>query len=95
MRREFTVNGVYLEGEPWISIFHYDNDSFVLYQYVDRDTIDTEVLVHVKDAVSLTEVTSKEVLLPLYQDADEAVFRVRTRVGKWNGYRVNRTELPK
>lgn len=90
MRREMPVNGVYLEGEPWVSIFHYDNDSFVLYEYVDRDTIDTEMLVHVQDAVSLTDVLSGREIKPLYQDGAESVFPVRTRVGKLSGYHINR-----
>ena len=58
MRREFRVNGVYLEGAPMISLFHYDNDSFILYPYLDRETHDTDIFLHVQDAKALTEVVS-------------------------------------
>lgn len=90
MRREFAVNGVYMESEPMISIFHYDNDSFVLYQYADEKTIDTEVLVHVKNAKALTDVVNGREIRPLYVDGDEAIFPLRTRVGKLAGYHIER-----
>ena len=92
MRRECAVNGVYLESEPSISIFHYDNDSFILYQYADVDAIDTEVLVHAKGAIALTDVLTGRQLQPLYTDGTEAVFALRTRVGKLAGYRICRRE---
>ena len=92
MRREFAVNGAYLEGEPMISLFHYDNDSFVLYQYADRDTIDTEVQLHVDGATSLTDVISGREIKPLYTDGTEAVFPLRTRVGQLAGYHINRAK---
>lgn len=90
MRREMTVNGVYLEAEPMISIFHYDNDSFILYQYADEKTIDTEILVHVKGNVTLTDVLSGKEIKPLYQDNGESVFPVRVQVGKLKGMHINR-----
>ena len=90
MRRECRVNGVYLEAEPMISIFHYDNDSFVLYQYADRETIDTEVRVHALNAVSLTDVLTGRELKPLYTDGPEAVFSVPVRVGRLAGFHINR-----
>ncbi len=90
MRREFAVNGVYLSGDPMTSIFMYDNDSFVIYPYVDANTRDSDVLVHVKNAKTLTSLKSNEEISPLYTENDEAVFRIRARVGKFEGYKINR-----
>ena len=90
MRRELSLDGIYLEGDPWISVFHYDNDSFILYHYADRDTIDTEVFVHVRDGAALTNVITGARIEPLYVDQGEAVFPVRVRVGKPEGWRITR-----
>ena len=90
MRREFRVNGVYLEGAPMISLFHYDNDSFILYPYLDRETHDTDIFLHVQDAKALTEVVSDKRIEPLYTEAGEAVFRIHAMVGKFRGYHVER-----
>ena len=90
MRREFRVNGVYLEGAPMISLFHYDNDSFILYPYLDRETHDTDIFLHVQDAKALTEVVSGKRVEPLYTEAGEAVFRIHAVVGKFRGYHVER-----
>ena len=90
MRREFRVNGVYLEGAPMISLFHYDNDSFILYPYLDRETHDTDIFLHVQDAKALTDVVSGKRVEPLYTEAGEAVFRIHAMVGKFRGYHVER-----
>lgn len=90
MRREFRVNGVYLEGAPMISLFHYDNDSFILYPYLDRETHDTDIFLHVQDGKALTEVVSDKRVEPLYTEAGEAVFRIHAVVGKFRGYHVER-----
>ncbi len=90
MRKEMAVNGIYITGDPMISLFAYDNDTFVIYPYVDADTKDSDIFVHIQDAVSITEVMSGRVIEPLYKEKDEAVFCLRATIGKFVGYKVNR-----
>lgn len=90
MRKEMAVNGIYLSGDPMISLFAYDNDTFVIYPYVDANTKDSDIYVHIKDAVSITDVMSNRVIEPLYTEKGEAVFCLRVNVGKFVGYKVNR-----
>ena len=90
MRREMAINGIYLTGDPMISLFAYDNDTFVIYPYVDADTKDSDIYVHIKDAVSITDVMSNRVIEPLYSTKGEAVFCLRATVGKFAGYKINR-----
>lgn len=90
MRKELAVNGLYLEGEPFTSIFHYDNDSFILYRYADRDNIDADVSLHIQNASALVHVTTGKALEPLYREGDEAVFRLRAQVGQPAGYHIIR-----
>lgn len=91
MRKEMAVNSIYLSGDPMISLFAYDNDNFVIYPYVDANTKDSDIYVHIKDAVSITEVMSNRVIEPLYTEKGEAVFCLRANVGKFVGYKVNRS----
>lgn len=90
MREEFQVNGIYLSGNPFISLFAYDNDTFVIYPYVDRDTKDSDILVHIKDAKSIESLDYPHAIPPLYMEKDCAVFALRATVGKFSGYRINR-----
>ena len=90
MRKEFAVNGIFLTGNPMISLFPYDNDTFVIYPYVDADTRDSDIYVHIRDAVSITDVTDGQTMEPLYHEDHEAVFCLRAVVGKFRGYRINR-----
>lgn len=91
MREEFQVNGIYLSGNPMISLFAYDNDTFVLYPYVDRDTKDSDILVHIKNAKSIESVDYPHTIQPLYMEKDYAVFALRATVGKFSGYKINRS----
>ncbi|MBO5347659.1 MAG: hypothetical protein J6A45_05960 [Lachnospiraceae bacterium] len=91
MRKEFAVNGIYLTGNPMISLFAYDNDTFVIYPYVDADTRDSDIYVHIQDAASIVNVESGQVIEPLYFDKEEAVFCLRATVGKFAGYRIQRS----
>ena len=90
IREEFQVNGIYLSSNPMISLFAYDNDTFVLYPYVDRDTKDSDILVHIKDAKSIESMDYPHTIQPLYVEKDYAVFALRATVGKFSGYRINR-----
>lgn len=90
MRKELSVNGVCMDGKGQISLFVYDNDTFVVYPYVgDNNTYDSDIMVYVRDAVSITELGGRE-LLPLYIENGEAVFRLRAQCGKFIGYKINR-----
>ena len=90
MREEFQVNGIYLSGNPMISLFAYDNDTFVIYPYVDRDTKDCDIFIHIKNAKSITSLNANYTIQPLYCEKDYAVFSLRTMVGKFFGYKINR-----
>ncbi len=90
MREEFQVNGIYLSGNPMISLFAYDNDTFVIYPYVDRDTKDSDILVHIKDAKSIESLDYSRPIEPLYYEKEYAIFALRATVGKFSGYKINR-----
>ena len=90
IRREFAVNGIRMDGKGQISIFAYDNDTFVIYPYVDNNTYDSDITVFVKDAVSLSRLDSGKEIMPLYTENGEAAFRLRASVGKFDGYKINR-----
>lgn len=88
MRREVCPD-IYLEAGPMVSLFTYDNDTFVLYPYNDRATHDSDVLVHIKGNVKLTDVLHEREIEPLYHLHGESVFSLRMRVGQWMGYKIN------
>ncbi len=90
MRMEFAVNGIRMEGKGQISIFTYDNDTFVVYPYVDNNTYDSDITVHIKDAKAITGLSDCRETAPIYTENGEAVFRLRTEVGKFTGYRIIR-----
>lgn len=92
IRKEFALNGVYLEGAAMISLFMYDNDSLILYPYVDRETQDTDIYLHVKDAQALVDVIEGTRIAPLYTRDGEAVFELRANVGTFRGYRIIRAQ---
>lgn len=90
MRKEFAVNGIYLEGDPMIGMFVYDNDTFVLYPYVDADTRDSDVFIHIEGAKALAIPGMERTIEPLYTKNGEAVFCLRASVGKFACYKVVR-----
>lgn len=90
MRKEFAVNGIYFDGNPMISLFVYDNDTFVVYPYMDNDTYDSDFLIHIENAKSLVEQGSGRTIEPLYTRNNEAVFCLRTSVGRFASYQVVR-----
>ena len=90
MRKEFAVNGIRFDGRPQVSLFAYDNDTFVIYPYVDNNTCDSDAMVYIKGAKSLTDITNGRELLPLYTENGEAAFRIRAQVGRFVGYRIEK-----
>ena len=90
IREEFPVKGIWLEGPARVSLFVYDNDSFVLYPYVMEDVQRTIVRVHVKDASALYEPVSGRELKPLFEANGEAVFELPAMPGKYTLFSVRR-----
>ncbi|MCR4895462.1 MAG: hypothetical protein K5891_01660 [Lachnospiraceae bacterium] len=90
IRQAFPVKGIWLEGEPRISLFVYDNDTFVMYPYVMEGVQRTEAKVHVKGAKALQSVLWKRDIEPAYMEGDKAVFLLDAMPGKYECYRVIR-----
>ncbi len=94
LRKEFDACGIVLEGDAGIGLFIYDNDTFVVYPYATSNANDADVLIHinghVKDLTALNNRWIKEPVKPLYERNGETVFAIRTRVGKYDGWKINR-----
>ncbi len=88
MRKEFTINGIRLGAKPKISIFIYNNDSFVIYPYVDNDTYDSDIMIYICEAKCITRLSDNKTIDPLYIENGEAVFRLRAQVGKFEAYSI-------
>lgn len=82
MRKEFAVDGTYIKASPMTSIFHYDNDTFVLYAYAGFEPRSRETEVHVRDSAALLDVESGRTLKPRYYREGEAVYCFRLKAGK-------------
>ena len=91
IRQAVPVEGVWLEGPARISLFLYDNDTFVVYPYV-MDGVQREVVrLHVKGARALRVTRSRpQELQPLFVQGDEAVFEVEAMPGKYVLYEIVR-----
>ena len=97
-REQFALNGIWLEGEGGTGLFAYDNDTFVLYTYVTSTANDSLIDVHIKGAKALQKLgngrapipgfDTPDTIKPLYMREDEAVFRLRARVGDFEGYKI-------
>lgn len=91
IRAALPVNGVYLEGEPLISLFHYDNDAFILYPYVDEGTQPSLCRIHIAGQVqSLAMPVEGRELKPLYTTPEETVFELRAVPGQYMLFKVVR-----
>lgn len=92
LRQAFPVRGVWLEGPARISLFVYDNDSFVLYPYVMEGVQRTVVRLHVRGAKALNvpQLKRQPRLEPLYVRGDEAVFEVEAMPGRYLLYQIER-----
>ncbi|MCL2810843.1 MAG: permease [Clostridia bacterium] len=90
LRKECSVNGIYLEGGPEIGLFVYDNDTVLLYPFVGRDAQREEILLHVCGAKALRQAGSDGVIEPLYARGEEVVFALDTRPGVWQVYKIVR-----
>ena len=97
IRQEFPVRGVWLEGNSRISLFVYDNDSFILYPYVMEPSQPGTALIHVEGAKALEVYTGSwadrkqtKRLDPLYTKNGEAVFEVPAMPGTYVLYKIVR-----
>ena len=95
IRREFPAGGVYLECKAGISLFAYDNNTFIIYPYVTSRSQPSTVLVHVPGEAEALEmpvrkhpVTGKTIRInPLYRKNGETVFEARAIPGRYELYR--------
>ena len=90
IRQLFPVGGVWLEGPARVSLFVYDNDSFVVYPYVMEGTQRQVVRVHAQGAAALTVPGKKQPIQPLYVKDGEAVFELPAMPGQYVLYRIQR-----
>ncbi len=97
LHAEFPVGGVYLEAEGQMSLFIYDNDSFILYPYVEWGAQPAMARIHVTGKASaLVAPTQKNGqgkplrILPLYQNEEETVFELYTMPGQYVIYQIER-----
>ncbi len=90
LRRELNT-AVYTDSASGTSVFTYDNDSFILYQYVTSAAQPDSIHIHVKvKAEKLLLPVQKRTLSPLYAKADETVFEARTMPGEYVLYQIVR-----
>lgn len=91
LRAAFPVNGVHLECQPLISLFPYDNDTFIVYPYVDEGTQPSLCRIHVAGQVkALGMPQSGGQLEPLYTTDKETVFEYRAVPGQFVVYQIIR-----
>ena len=84
------VGSVWLEGPARISLFVYDNDSFVVYPYVMEGVQREIVRLHVKGTRALRDPIRDKVIEPLYVRDGEAVFEVGAMPGQYVLYGILR-----
>ena len=90
IREAFPVRGIWMEGPSRISLFVYDNDSFIVYPYV-MDGVQRQVIsLHVKGARTLWMPVKGKSLEPLYRTGDEAIFTLSAIPGQYELYQVRR-----
>ena len=90
IRQQFPVNGVWLEGPARISLFVYDNDTFVVYPYVMEGVQRQMVRLHARGAKALTLPVQGKRLEPLYTKDGEAVFELPAMPGQYVLYGIER-----
>ena len=90
IRQAMPVNGAWMEGPAGVSLFAYDNDTFVLYSYVMSSAQYRVVRLHVRGAKALVDPVSGARLEPKYREGDEAVFELAAKSGEYTLCRVER-----
>ena len=90
MRQALAVNGIWMEGPSRISLFVYDNDTFIVYPYVMDGVQRTCIRLHVSGAKALEIPVGNRTLEPLYTQHGEAIFEVPALPGDYMLYRIIR-----
>ena len=90
MRQALAVNGIWMEGPSRISLFVYDNDTFIVYPYVMDGVQRTCIRLHVSGAKALEIPVGNRTLEPLYTQHGEAIFEVPAMPGDYMLYRIIR-----
>ena len=90
IRQAMPVNGLWMECPAGVSLFIYDNDSFILYPYVMSATQFRLVKVHAAGAKALVNPVTGKRIEPLYCDGGEAVFELPSKSGEYAIYRIER-----
>ena len=98
IRREFPAGGVYLESRAGVSLFPYDNGTFIIYPYATSQSQPATVMVHAAGEAEALEMpamkhpmTGERIRIePLYRKDGETVFEVRTTPGRYDLYRILR-----
>lgn len=91
IRQAFPVGGVWLEGPARISLFVYDNGTFIVYPYVMEGVQREKIRLHVRGAAALTVPGEKPRRLePVSREGEEAVFEVYAQPGQYVLYRIER-----
>ena len=96
IRREFPAGNVYLESRAGVSLFPYDNGTFIVYPYSTSQAQPATILVHVTGDAEALEMpvrrhymTGEKIRIePLYKKGGETVFEVRTIPGQYELYRI-------
>lgn len=91
LRAAMPVGGIHLEGGPLISLFPYDNNTFIVYPYVDEGAQPSLVRIHIAGQVKALEMpVGGQPLQSLYTTAKETVFEYRVQPGRYDLFRIVR-----
>lgn len=90
IREEFPVRGIWMEGPTRISLFVYDNDSFIVYPYVMDEVQNTLVRIHVNGARKLFDPVKGRDVQALYVCGEDAVFELLANPGEYKLYTIIR-----
>ncbi len=89
IREAVPVRGVWMEAEPGISLFVYDNDTVIPYVYVMDGAQRQYVYLHVEHATELVTQSGKQIK-PVRCSGGEAVFELEVIPGRYVLYRIVR-----
>jgi len=97
LRMEFPGNGIYLECKAGISLFPYDNGSFIVYPYATGASQPATIRIHIRGDIRALEMPLQRNFLtgknglriaPLYRKDGETVFEARTQPGEYALYKI-------
>ena len=89
MRKEFSVNGIYLENCHNTGLFIYDNDTFVIYPFVSTDASSEKIRIHTHKCKSISSLEYSHEIKPLYESEKECVFVIKSFIGKAMSFKIN------